>query len=196
VKWGDGAKCVVVDSAPGWAHYEAQHTLRNDGKHHWSMQDGSLDDECVVEVPRSNSPPVGQGWRGEEVAVKTQRDLELVDVKEMGVVFDKLRYEDELDAFAPSLRMKWLDLENKSKTVSNRRVAPTAPPPAAQRSCLPVLQDPTHSQMHNDSPHGPLAAVSSIQPRFHEESCRHSLWGVKLGQINVGRCSVNEKVSK
>jgi hypothetical protein len=159
VRRGDGTS-VVGDSAPGCAHYKAQHTVRNDDKHHWSTRDGSLDDERCVEVPGSNE----QGWRGEEVTMRTQRDLELVDVEDMDVVFGKPRYEDELDAFTPSSSLKQLYLENKSKTVSTRRVVSPAPPPAVSMGCVPVSPRPTHSKMRNDHPHGPPLAVLSSHP--------------------------------
>jgi hypothetical protein len=40
-----------------------------------------------------NSLPVEQGYRGEEAAEMTQRDLELVDIKEMGVIMKDQDFE-------------------------------------------------------------------------------------------------------
>jgi hypothetical protein len=73
--------------------------LRNDNESCLSKGTPPLNEKRHIEVPRLNFPAVERDWKGEEVAETTQRDLELVDIKGLGVMFGKLRHDDELDAY-------------------------------------------------------------------------------------------------
>ena len=153
-----------------------------------------------IEAPRLNSPPIERGCRGEEVTEMTQRGLELIDVKGVGVVFGKPRHRRALDAFTSSMRE--LDLKNNdtccsmSKNVSKTRMAPPAPLPTVQKICVPATPRPTHSKTRIVSPNSPpMAAVSSIHGRFPVDSCPRRLIGdVELHQDDNVR-SVIENVS-
>lgn len=52
---------------------------------------------------------IEQGWRGEEVVETTQRDLELIDIAGVGIVFGKLRHNEELDVFTSSIKQSGLE---------------------------------------------------------------------------------------
>jgi hypothetical protein len=57
--------------------------------------------------------------------------------------------------------------------VSNRRVAPTAPTPAASTRCPPRSQHPTHSKMRYNPSDGPQTAVPSAPTRPLDGPCSH-----------------------
>ena len=59
------------------------------------------------------------------------------------------------------------------KLVSNRRVVPTAPTPAASTRCPPRSQHPTHSKMRYDPSDGPQMTVPSAPTRPLDGPCSH-----------------------
>jgi hypothetical protein len=83
------------------------------------------------------------------------------------------------------------------ESVSERRVVPVAPPPAAQPNCLPVAPRPTRSTTRIEPSYGPKTAVVLLHPRFHKELHRHRRrFGIESYQAKETRRSAKDNVSE